>query len=205
MSKLTTGEICYREAAANVKATSSPSWKKVAEKHGAKLSTAIGLARKWALSHNNRNPKDPVQWPLKAKRRNEARYKEGLRVYKALVNDPTRPTSSLGGRKAERALYYFVRTDGPKPKDFVWPIPGRDKGAASGRARGGGIDRMELGEQVYETLTQTPDLTLREVASQLDVSRNKANNDLALYVRNKKANGGIQWPIPGRRSASIGA
>lgn len=196
----TKGESCYRAAQANIKKTASPDWKAVAEKHGMKSNAAIGLARKWAMSHNSRHPDNQVPWPLKAKRRNEKRYSHGRRLYLELVGDPTRPIKSLGGRNAERALYYFVHTEGPKPDKFVWPIPGRDKGAASGRARGQDINRLELGSQVYDLLAGDPSQTLREIAAKLDVSRNKANNDLALYVKTKKANGGILWPIPGRRS-----
>ena len=204
-STRTKGESCYRAAASNVRRASSPDWKRVAEQHKIKHSTAIGLARKWALTNNERHPDKAVQWPLKAKQRNELRYREGQKLYEQIVDDPTVPIKSLGGRRAERALYYFVHTDGPKPDEFLWPIPGRDKGAASGRARGGGINRLELGGQVYEALKGDPTRTLREVAETLDVSRNKANNDLALFVKVSKANGGIEWPIPGRRSPTPGS
>ena len=201
-SKKTMGEVYYRAAEANVRRTSSPAWKKVAEKHSTRPGTAIGLARKWALGHNHKNPKTPVQWPLKARQRNQKRYKQGRRIYEALLNDPTKPISHLGGRTAERALYYFVNTDGPKPPAFQWPIPGRDRGAASGRARGGDINRMEMGEDIYDALVENPAQTLQQVANHFNITRVKANNDLALFVRTRRANNDFIWPIPGRRNRS---
>jgi len=195
----TKGERCYWLAFANLKETGSPRWGSVGEAVGARTSTAIGLARKWATRPENR-----VDWPLKAGRRNEKRYRAGAEIYRKLREDPTCPMRFLGGKPAERSLYYFVKTEGPKPEDFIWPIPERvnNKGTVSGRVRLAGTDRMELGAQVYSRLRLNPHQTLDQLAEALGYSRNKINNDLALYVKAKRQDPEFLWPIPGRRKKS---